>query len=99
MISRQEIIRQDSSQHRHAIEYAVFVSGASVMMLELLGFGILAPYFGNSLLVSSNLIGLILISLALGYRWGGKWGDGYATPKTLASLLFYAAALIRFFFS
>lgn len=83
---------------RYAIEYAVFAAGASVMMAELLGFGILAPYFGTSLLVSSNLIGLVLASLALGYRWGGKWGDRYATQGSLATILLGAAFWIGFIF-
>ena len=85
-------------KHRYAVEYAVFAVGASVMMLEILGFGTLAPYFGNSLLVNSNLIGLILTSLAFGYRLGGKWGDAHATQKTLSAILFYAALWIGFIF-
>ena len=68
------------------------------MMLEILGFGTLAPYFGNSLLVNSNLIGLMLTSLAFGYRLGGKWGDAHATQKTLSAILFYAALWIGFIF-
>lgn len=57
------------------IYYASFASGVAVMALEIVGLGILAPYFGTALLISANLTGVILTSLAIGYYFGGKWAD------------------------
>lgn len=45
------------------------------MSLEILGFRLLAPYFGYSLYVFGSLIGLILFALAAGYLFGGWLGD------------------------
>lgn len=69
-----------------AIYYAVFVSGVVIMALEVIGLGMLAPYFGTALLVSTNVIGIILISLAFGYRLGGIWADNHP-PKLLQKFL------------
>ncbi len=69
-----------------ALYYAAFVSGAAVMALEMIGLGILAPYFGTALLVSTNVIGITLISLAIGYRLGGEWADTHP-PKFLRKIL------------
>jgi predicted membrane-bound spermidine synthase len=51
---------------------SVFVSGAAVMSLELLGSRLLAPVFGNSIFVWGSLIGVVLSALSVGYYLGGK---------------------------
>ncbi len=53
----------------------IFIAGWLIMSLEILGFRILAPYFGNSVYVSGTLIGLILTALAIGYYLGGFLAD------------------------
>lgn len=53
----------------------VFVTGAAVMMLELLGARVLAPYYGSSLFVWSSLITVTLVALAVGYWLGGVVAD------------------------
>ena len=42
------------------------------MAIELLGGRILAPYFGNSIYVWGSIISVFMISLAVGYLFGGK---------------------------
>jgi spermidine synthase len=52
--------------------YAVIVwTGACVMMLEILGTRVLAPFYGTSLIVWAALISVTLVALALGYFLGG----------------------------
>jgi len=48
-----------------------FFEGASVMIIELLGAKIIAPFFGTSLYVWASVLGVTLIALALGYFLGG----------------------------
>lgn len=77
-----------------ALAAVVFLSGAIVMVYEIVGSRVLAPYVGTSTLVWTSLIGVILGALSLGYSLGGKAADRYPSPRGLASLLALAAALI-----
>lgn len=55
--------------------FSAFITGASVMAVEMSATRLLAPYFGSSLFVWTNVIGVIMVALALGYMWGGKMAD------------------------
>ena len=82
------------SKPSYILESIVFVSGAVVMILEITGSRILAPYIGNSLPVWTGLIGIILGSLSLGYFAGGKLADRYPTFRVLSWILCIAALLL-----
>lgn len=49
-----------------------FVGGFVIMSLELLGGRVLAPYFGSSIYVWGSIITVFMLSLSLGYLWGGR---------------------------
>jgi len=57
------------------LSVTVFVCGAAVMMVELIGSRLLAPYVGTSLIPWTTLIGVILASLSVGYWFGGRIAD------------------------
>lgn len=57
------------------IYFAVIVSGASVLGIELLGTRIIAPFYGASLYLWSALISVTLAALSLGYAIGGRLAD------------------------
>src|SRR3990172_5688925 len=83
---------------KYILEVIVFISGTSVMILEIVASRILAPYIGTSIIVWTSLIGVILASLSLGYFWGGKLAD--RLPKYfLLRNLFFCAGLYLFFVS
>jgi spermidine synthase len=73
---------------------SVFVSGAVVMALELLGSRILAPVFGNSIFVWGSLIGVVLASLSAGYYLGGKLADRRPDLQTLSLVVLGAGVLV-----
>lgn len=79
---------------KYNLEIAVFVCGAVVMIYELIGSRILAPYFGNSIFVWTSLIGIILGSLSLGYYFGGKISDKNPNIKRLSFIILLAAIFI-----
>ena len=54
----------------------VFVAGAAVLALEILGTRILGPFYGVSLFLWSALITVTLIALSVGYAVGGRWLRG-----------------------
>ena len=69
----------------------VFLTGASVMVIELLGTRLIAPFYGASIYVWSSLISVTMIALAIGYFVGGRWAD--RAQRTGLSLIIALAAL------
>lgn len=51
---------------------SIFVTGGAILALELLASRIMTPYFGVSLFIWTGILSITLISLAIGYWWGGK---------------------------
>ncbi|HET9980482.1 MAG TPA: fused MFS/spermidine synthase, partial [Ktedonobacterales bacterium] len=69
----------------------VFVGGMTSMFLEMSASRLLAPYFGTSLFIWANLIGLVLIYLSAGYFLGGRIADRYPSMRLLSILTTIAA--------
>ncbi len=70
----------------------VFVSSASIMVLELVAGRVVARYIGQSLYTWTAIIGLVLAGISLGNYLGGRIADRASGRRTLA-LQFLAAAL------
>ncbi|HEX8738118.1 MAG TPA: fused MFS/spermidine synthase [Pyrinomonadaceae bacterium] len=75
------------------LETVVFVSGALVMIYEIIGSRLLAPHIGTSTYIWTSLIGVILGSLSVGYWLGGRIADRQPDLKILSAILFFAGAL------
>jgi len=75
---------------RRTMVGAAFVGGFAVMSLELLEARLAAPYFGSSVLVWTNIIGVILAALALGAWLGGVLVDRRPDIRWAAAALFGA---------
>ncbi len=71
----------------------VTVTGAAVMMVELLGTRIIGPFYGVSLIVWSSLLSTALLALSVGYFTGGHFADR-GTAFRLPHAVFLAAATI-----
>jgi hypothetical protein len=74
-----------------------FFSGAVVMSFEMLGSRVLAPDFGNSIILWGSLISVFLGGLALGYFLGGQVADRWQSFGGLAALLLVPTLLIGTF--
>jgi spermidine synthase len=79
---------------RFVLELAVFLCGALVMVYEIIGSRIVAPYIGTSTYVWTSLIGVILAALSLGYWLGGRIADKRPDVKVLASAIFLAGGAV-----
>lgn len=78
----------------YRLELIAALSGAVVMILELVGARMMAPYFGTSIYVWTAMIGVILGALSLGYWYGGKLADRSASNTGLMYILSIAALFV-----
>ena len=69
-----------------------FVGGFVIMSLELLGGRVLAPYFGSSIYVWGSIITIFMLSLSLGYLFGGQLSLRHPSLKRFG-LIFLVAAV------
>lgn len=68
-----------------------FISGFSIMAVELLGGRILAPYFGSSIYVWGSLITIFMVALSVGYLLGGRWSTCQPSLRKFSMLYFFGA--------
>src|SRR5512139_2777514 len=77
-----------------ALSVLVFVVGLVTLGVEFSASRLLEPAFGNSQLVWAALIGLILLSLAVGAWLGGRLADRYPRRRELDLGLTAAAVAV-----
>jgi spermidine synthase len=75
-----------------ALRYGTcFITGAAILVLEVLGFRLFAPYFGSSVYVTGTLIGIVLAALSLGYVIGGSLADRRPEERIMYAAILAAA--------
>jgi spermidine synthase len=68
-----------------------FFSGMCIMAVELSASRLVAPFFGTSTFVWTNIIGVIMIALSTGYIIGGRLADRRPQLEVLLKLLLLAS--------
>ncbi|MDR1741002.1 MAG: fused MFS/spermidine synthase [Synergistaceae bacterium] len=76
------------------LEAASFLCGAAVMVLEMAGSRVVAPYLGTSLIVWTSLIGVIMASLSVGAQLGGILADRKPRTAVLAHIVMASACCV-----
>lgn len=74
--------------------FAVFLSGGSILVLEIAAGRVLAPHFGNTLYTWTSMIGVILAALSLGYSIGGRLADQKPSRRLFFALMLLGAGLV-----
>lgn len=65
----------------------VFITGACVLVIEVVATRILAPYFGNTIYSYSSIIGVVLAALSIGYYVGGRLADSRPDAKLFYGII------------
>jgi spermidine synthase len=73
-----------------------FFSGMCVMAIELSASRLMAPYFGSSTFIWTNIIGVIMVALSLGYYFGGKLADKNPNISVLCKWIIIACVFLLF---
>ena len=76
---------------KYMLEITVFICGAIGMILELVAARVLSPYVRSSNLIWTTIIGVMLISMSVGYWLGGKKADKDPSRNSLSNLILLGA--------
>lgn len=79
---------------KYLLEITTFIAGATGMIIELVASRILSPYLGNSNLIWTCIIGMMLAFMSLGYFMGGKLSDKHPQKNLLSLFLLNSATFI-----
>ncbi len=79
---------------RYFLEFFVFITGGSIMILEMTAFKALIPYFGTAIYAWGVIISLIITALSLGYFLGGKLADSFPNFKGLTIVVLISGVLV-----
>lgn len=74
-----------------ALLLLVAIAGAGTMVVELAAVRLLAPWYGASSAVWTNVIGVVLLALSLGYLLGARWSTKGTPLYRLGGVLIAAA--------
>lgn len=81
------------AQHGYAVA-ALLITGATTLVLEIVGTRVISPYYGSSIYCWSALITVTLVALAGGYNLGGRWADSAPSITLFARLICFAGVTI-----
>lgn len=77
--------------NRFSLLTTAFLTGAGILVIEIMGTRLLAPFFGSGVYTWSALITITMAALALGYAFGGYLADRYANTVLLYGLILAGA--------
>ena len=83
-----------SPAQRRYFYFTAATTGAAIMIVEILGAKLLAPYVGTSHFVWTAQITITLVALASGYYLGGRWVDRSPRLRSLYLALVGAAVYL-----
>jgi spermidine synthase len=93
--SKSQTVSEVRGSHSNRLKTFLYltaaVCGAAILIVEILGAKMLAPFFGTSHFVWTAQIGVTLVSLAAGYYLGGKIADRKPNPSLLYLFILFAA--------
>ena len=72
----------------------VFVTGACVLVIEIVAVRVLSPYYGNTIFSVSSVITVILAALSIGYYAGGRLADRRPSYNLFYGIIVTSGAMV-----
>jgi spermidine synthase len=83
-----------------AVLYSLsFFTNAAILVFEITGGRLLAPYIGTSVQVWAALIAVVLGGMAIGYHYGGRFADTNSSMERIGIAVFAAGVTALFSWS
>ena len=77
---------------------AVFLTGASVLVVEVTAVRVLSPYYGNTIFTVSSVISIILLALSAGYYAGGILADRRPSLRAFFAIIAASGSPVKLYF-
>jgi spermidine synthase len=92
--AEEPVVEGTAALPRWVAAAVTFLSSGAVLVLEIVGLRLIAPYVGVTLQTSTAVIGFALAAIALGAYAGGLTADRTDPRRLIASLMVAGGALI-----
>jgi spermidine synthase len=92
--AEEPVVEATEALPRWVAAAVTFLSSGAVLVLEIVGLRLIAPYVGVTLQTSTAVIGFALAAIALGAYAGGLTADRTDPRRLIASLMVAGGALI-----
>jgi spermidine synthase len=73
---------------------AVFLTGACVLIVEIVATRVLSPFYGNTIFTVSSVISVILAALSLGYFVGGRFADRHPSLRWFFGIILLSGLVL-----
>ena len=82
---------------QNLLPISVFITGACVLIIEVIAIRILSPYYGNTIFTVSSVISVILAALSVGYYAGGKFADRHPSLRWFFGIILVSGIVLLVF--
>ncbi len=79
---------------QNLLPISVFITGACVLIIEIVAVRVLSPHFGNTIFTVSSVISVILAALSVGYYAGGKFADKHPTMRWFFGIILVSGLVV-----
>lgn len=73
---------------------SVFITGACVLIIEIVAVRVLSPHYGNTIFTVSSVISVVLAALSIGYYVGGKFADRYPSTRWFFGIILASGIIV-----
>jgi len=94
-----EKLKKVNNFKKYYLYFTIFITGAAVLVIEILGTRILAPFYGSTIFVWASLIAVTLGFLSLGYWLGGRLADKSPSTRVFYLLVFLSGFSVFILYS